>query len=622
MRTFSRQCYFTPLHTFSAEENMVSLTESVKKKFMERFSETSILQSFSEAKMRDDVVCVAYDRLAETEIAGFPIGSDRNRAGKLEFAFSTEKPNTHIINIGTTGSGKTTGFVEPGLRAISSKKNKPNIFITDPKGELFERNAMHLKKQGYRLYLLNFKDVLHSDCWNPLLELFDTYVAQKGLKNQIAYIDDCEKLRDYHINGQIKAISNGFWIYGKNAYSTEQKAIQAYENEIAHILSETSDLVHQLVHTLIPDSLQAKNDPSWFMGAQEILSGFIYAMLEDALDDRSGFSRDYMNLMNIRDYFDAVRTDVVERGQMLLKAKKMSHKSNRYTSVSQMRSYFDNAASTKKSYLGCFRNAMQSWFNSKIFTICNGNTINLEPDDYQPFVIFLITRDFEKSDFTIAGMFIDWVYRKMLERADKNRGKQQNETYFILDEFANIPPIKDFENKITTSRSRNIWFHLYLQSYAQLEMVYGACAAQTIMDNCNTHVFMGSQNYDTKSRFIRECGNRLVPSMDSLTNPQNKRMIEVPLLNIQKLDTIMPGEMYMRRSNMPLTLTKFIRSYQCPEFSENHFVSPEELGIESSPFNAEKYRYKFLENDMTMDDYANTNKCSSYDFPDFLFEVI
>ena len=596
--------------------------KTISKKFTEKFCESSILQSFSELKKRSDVVCVPYEKLPETKIEGFPIGSYRNSDGELEFAFATEKPNTHIINIGTTGSGKTTGFVEPGLRAVSSKKNKPNIFITDPKGELFERNAAHLKRQGYRIYLLNFKDVLHSDCWNPLLELFDTYISQKGMKNRVAYVDDRKKLKDYRMCGRIEEFKNGFWVYKGGAYPTEKKALRVYENELAHILSETSDLAHQMVHTLIPDTMQSKTDPSWIMGAQDILSGFIYAMLEDALDERSGFGRDKMNLMNMQEYFDVVRTEVVGQGRTLLNVRKLAHKTKRHTSINRMRSYFENSATTSRCYLGVFRNAMQGWFNSKIFTICNGDTIKLERADPRPFAIFLITRDFEKSDFTIAGLFIDWVYRKMLEKADNSRNEKKNEMFFFLDEFANIPPIKDFENKITTSRSRNIWFHLYLQSYAQLEIVYDADTAQTIMANCNTHLFMGSQDYDTKARFARECGKQTVPSFESLSNPQIKRMIEVPLLNTQKLDLIRPGEMYMRRSNMPLTLTEFIRSYECPEFAEDHYTTPEELGIESPPFNSEEYCYQFLENDMTMEEFARAIRTLSQDSPDFLFSVI
>ena len=604
-----------------------SLSDAVKKSYTSEHYETSVIQDYETAKNSNDTIMVAYKDLPDTVIDGFPIGSDRDKDGNLQFLFPKRMPNTHIINIGTTGSGKTTGFVEPGIRAVSMKKNKPNMFITDPKGELFARNAEHLKKQGYRIFLINFKDLLHSDCWNPLLEIYDTYIKQKGLKDKIEFIDDIKHLKDYKLQAEEKEYGSGFWAFCGKAYATQAAATRAYEDKIADILSETADLVHQLVHTLIPDTMIGTHDPSWFMGAQEILSVIIYAMLEDALDERSGFTRDNMNLMNIQEYFDSVRKEVVGLGLPLLRTKKLSHKTDRHTSIKQMRTYFENAPTTTRSYLGCFRNAMQGWFNNKIFTVCNGDTVKPDFNSDAPFAIFLITRDFEKSDFTIAGMFIDWVYKKALEAADSGSGRLKNEMFFILDEFANIPPIKDFENKIATSRSRNIWFHMFVQSYAQLQKVYDSSTAQTILDNCNTHVFMGSANYDTKSRFARECGKQAVESLDSMLNPQIHKIVEVPLLTIGKLETIKPGHMYIKRSGMPLTHSEFIRSYCCDEFTADKKTTPEELGIESLPFNSDKYRYMFLESDKNMEEYGKIKEEKQEDkkvgiLPSFLNEVI
>ena len=58
---------------------------------------------------------------------------------------------------------------------------------------------------------------------------------------------------------------------------------------------------------------------------------------------------------------------------------------------------------------------------------------------------------------------MDWVYRNMVEHAEECevKNKPYRETHFLLDEFGNIPRINSFENKIATSRSRKIYFHLY-----------------------------------------------------------------------------------------------------------------------------------------------------------------
>lgn len=287
---------------------------------------------------------------------------------------------------------------------------------------------------------------------------------------------------------------------GGKAFSNEKAAKRWCEDQTAYALAEAADLIHQLVHAFIPDSMIGKNDPTWVMGARDILTALLYLMLEDSQDGRSGFEKEHMNLMNLQEYFECIRSAVMtaERNVALLKTNKLKHKSNQDHSIKLLRTYLESAPTTSRCYAGVYRNAMQEWFNPKIFTICSQNSIDLDMKK-GPFAIFLSTRDSERSDFVIGGMFIDWVYRKLLEQADRNGGTLEREFFFILDEFTNIPMIKDFTNKITAARSRNISFHMFLQSYAQLDEVYGSSTAHTIADNCDV-VFLGSKNYETKAR--------------------------------------------------------------------------------------------------------------------------
>ncbi|MBR2432842.1 MAG: hypothetical protein IKB23_07995, partial [Clostridia bacterium] len=109
-----------------------------------------------------EVEKVFYDELPQREMSGFPVSSDyvtpdgRSISQQMLSTLSPQQqkqcrlryyymPKYHELYVGGTGSGKTSGCVEPQLRAISSQKNKPNLFITDPKGELYDRNAEHLQ---------------------------------------------------------------------------------------------------------------------------------------------------------------------------------------------------------------------------------------------------------------------------------------------------------------------------------------------------------------------------------------------------------------------------------------------------------------------------------------------
>lgn len=592
--------------------NLPSLGKEVKKNHISKCYENSQMKTLKELISEGKVLSVPYAQLPQTVISGDFCGSYRDENDVLCAAYSGT--NGHMMGVGGTGSGKTTGCVEPSIRFLSSKKNKPCFTITDPKGELFARNARHLKEQGYKIYLINFKDVIHSDCWNPFSEIYDSWMRQKELTEKLTFHEAGTPVSSYALQDSMEFFNeeNGFWSIDDKAFPGEEAAQRYITLVKSVIMSETEDMIHQLVHALIPDSTYAKNDPSWFMGAQEILKGLIYLMLEDALDDRSGFTKENMNLMTIRDYYDVIRNEVVDvsnnRIVPLLGTKKLNHKSMMDESIKHMKAYFENAPTTTRSYLGCFENGMQNWFNTKIYTICNGDTVKLNDEEDKPFAIFMITRDYEKSDFTVAGLFIESVYRQMLQKAEKNGGSLDREMFFILDEFGNIPQIRDFENKIATARSRNIWFHMFVQSYAQLDVVYGSQCSQIIRDNCGIHTFLGSQNFDTKSAFSKECGKQVIPSLSSVLNPDAYQIQEVPLLPISALESLEPGQMYIRRSGLPLIETHFERSYLCPEFTRDSSTTPEEMGIESLPFNSEIYRYKYLFSPLPMKNFAKENE--------------
>lgn len=591
-----------------------SIREEILEAYSNRVCENNSIKRFSELEEKHGVKKIRYKDLPKTDVSGYPIASDRDSDGNLWFYFLG---NSHELCVGTTGSGKTTGCVEPRIRALSSKKNKPCMFITDPKGEIFERHAAHLKNQGYKVMLLNFKDVMHSNGWNPFSEIYDLWITQKEEFDRIKVVE-IEKLfgGNYKLQSSKKDFDklSYFWAVDDKAFASNEEALKFMDFWKSDIMSTSADMIEQITIALIPNNIQSKTDPSWGMGAQDILRGFIYAMLEDALDERSGFSRDNMNLMTINDYYNWVREDVIDvscnRIQPLKYTRKFSHKNMDDVSVGHLKAYFENAPTTARSYLGLFENSMRKWCNPKIYTLCNQNTIDLNNYQEQPFAIFLITRDYEKSDFTVAGMFIDWVYRQMLSKAEKQGGTLSREMYFILDEFGNVPEIKDFENKITTARSRNIWFHMFVQSYSQIEAVYDKDGkrSQIIRDNCNSHCFLGSQNYETKCTFARECGKRSEISLQSRLNPDVYQTQEYQLITINSLENMRAGQMYFRRMGMPLIDAEFIRSYLCEEFSCDNYADPVELEIFTKPYDSEDFKYKFLIGDETMEEFAEKSE--------------
>lgn len=84
-------------------------------------------------------------------------------------------PPTHTLVIGTTGSGKTTTFVNPAIQILAESKTKPSMLISDPKGELYQLHAKKLKKAGYKVQILDLRNPYNSVRWNPLERAYLNY---------------------------------------------------------------------------------------------------------------------------------------------------------------------------------------------------------------------------------------------------------------------------------------------------------------------------------------------------------------------------------------------------------------------------------------------------------------
>ena len=113
------------------------------------------------------------------------------------------------------------------------------------------------------------------------------------------------------------------------------------------------------------------------------------------------------------------------------------------------------------------------------------------------------------------------MIQQLYDFADKNGGKLPVKTFFILDEFANIGQIPDFDKKISTSRSRGISFSVILQNLDQLKGIYEK-SYETIIGNCDTHVFLGSNSYATVEYFSKELGEKTITHMSKSVNRTNE----------------------------------------------------------------------------------------------------
>ena len=615
-------------------------SQQIRNKYVESNLENSKIIEYNEVDAKG-LQKVFFDDLENTVIDGFPFASDlADKDGKtvtyeqyLALSEAAQKkyrlrfhylPKHHELYIGTTGSGKTTGCIEPQLRAIARQKNKPNIFLTDPKGELFQRNAKYLVDEGYDVQILNFKDFSKTHRWNPLLEAYDTQMEMKAIGEGFKIIKSKKKNADDALltsKNYKKAEAEEVTIEYKGMKFKSHKEFNDYIEPQKYLVhGRVSSMVNQLCTQMIPDT--KANDPVWTLGARALLNGIISSMLEEAVKENTTFTREMMNLMTINDIFAMFRVGCQAEydgrsSDPTLRKMRAYLKDKSKETIDKIEISTKTANATRQGFFSTFQSQVANWMQAHIFQITSGTTISLE-DKGKPFAIFVVTRDYDKSDNIIAGLFVNWVYRQMLEKAEAagtniEQGVASTRAmHFLLDEFANIPQIPDFEIKIATARSRNIWFHLFIQSYDQLDKTYMPDTAKIIVDNCNQQTFLGSQSTPTKQRFSTECGQKSVTSLHGVVNGASEELMQVPVVSVSALDLINPGEMYIKRLNFPVIKSRFVRSYQCAkigifkDFFGNDAFQKYAPANSESPANM-KYRFaavipeQFLKGGKTLD---------------------
>ena len=556
----------------------IPYSKKISDQYIQENLETSDIVSFLEYET-PGLSRVYYEDLKNTDVKGFPFASDFVSPNGRSFTYDEAEKlpkeemekcklrfhylsNYHELYIGTTGSGKTTGCIEPQIRAISSQKNKPNLFITDPKGELFEHHARHLKENGYNLFIINFKDFARSHVWNPLLEMYETNIQLLSVGKDLETVKG-KPTPDLQLMNPEGSYKQTFYKYKRMAFATMDDAKKYFDVEEYMIRSRTSSLVNQFSSAVF---ISATGDSkTWVDGARGMMNGILLTMLEESLKPGTSFTREMMTLKVVNDIYALMRDGADEEDRAHMRSKMLRYlKGKSPEALNKLNTVITTAPSTRKGFLSTFQTEVEKWMQGHIFQLTSDTSVRLD-DEEKPFAIFVATRDYDKSDNVIAGLFIDWVYRQSLHRVEKQRkeGKPTRHLHFLLDEFANIPRIPDFDNKISTARSRNIWFHLFIQSYDQLDLVYGKETANIIVDNCNEQCFLGSQSQLTKERFSNECGKKTVTSLKGLLNGNDNDFVEIPVVKVSALDQIKPGEMYTKRIYSPVLKCSYIRSYQC-----------------------------------------------------------
>ncbi|NLC48520.1 MAG: type IV secretory system conjugative DNA transfer family protein, partial [Tenericutes bacterium] len=173
--------------------------------------------------------------------------------------------------------------------------------------------------------------------------------------------------------------------------------------------------------------------------------------------------------------------------------------------------------------------------------------------------VFLKIHDEKTTYHALATIFVKQVYESLIAVAQTCPNlKLPYRTNFVLDEFANMPALKDVESMITASRSRRIRFNFVIQNFSQLNKVYGKDVAETIKGNCGNFVYLMSTELAALEEISKLLGDQKPPKAEKDKPAPPIR----PLFTVSDLQALKEGEVIINRFRSMPFKTKLTYDYK------------------------------------------------------------
>ena len=523
---------------------------------------------------------------------------------KLEISMKDE---VHVLVIGTTGSGKTSLVLEPSIRILAHTGEKPSFVISDPKGELYEKHAATLKKEGYHVEVYDLDNAYASAKWNPMEHAFHEYQRAMNIHKEAKQYSNItpHAAGKQAIEGE--TYGNVWFEFGGIAFPTKEMLETELASKKQQLINDAMQDLRGIALSICPVS-QGTNDSSWEQGAQDYLYGIMLAMLEDSVDARLGEEKLRLDQFNFYNLYRIANKRDADPDNPFGSVKKYINGRLKTSEVKGLCSpVIDNSPGTTKSYLGVLAGKISQLMGDMgICYATSGTDIDFNKMVDKPTAFFIKIPDHKKERHPLATICISQLYRALVDRANTFPMKKlPRHVYFFLDEFGNLPVIPDFATMVTVSRSRNIFFEIVVQSYTQLDTKYGKEISETLRGNFNAVIFLGTEDQKTKDEFSKSCGevqiiheetnttkNKNPDGKDTSSESKSLQRTTKPLIDPYELGQISFGTAIVklfRMNPMKLNLCQFHKTTQfAKELTTEKTVISKSLNVEKVFFDIDK----------------------------------
>ena len=439
--------------------------------------------------------------------------------------------NTHVLMVGSSGSGKTTrGFI-PNIMQLNS-----SMVIIDQKGALYRDMAPGLRSAGYNVDVIDFihpeKSTVH---WNPLVRIKTeeqedafarTFFVSTG-KSDDAYWDLAPAQLFKAIFAGLKEMKPGqtptlrdimtieSMVHSRgNEGSPRDNALDIFFNTLR---AETPGLSEKDKEEIAILTKRINDFDSKILKAE-----FDVQNCDGASDEPSGKARFELNrLKRQRDCLAKQLSDIKEREFKQVFTRKsraydlwMGVSHNADTTFACILSEFSikMAPFTTSGLLALMDNGPQVDF-ARLGRVCdeNGNRI-------KPTALFIVCSDTSRALDPLISVLESQMFDELVRLADDELGGQlEQPVTFFLDDFASGTPLMDAPKLVANVRSRRIRMVMCVQSLAQLTALYGS-DAQSIVTNCDVRLMFGGVGSIAEAAILNR-GEKLPDHLSRAVDP-------------------------------------------------------------------------------------------------------
>lgn len=305
------------------------------------------------------------------------------------------------------------------------------------------------------------------------------------------------------------------------------------------------ELLDDLALNILYEENNTNADPFWEKTSADYFSGLALGLFEDAKEEE-------ININSI-----SLMTTVGEEkfGASTFIKEYFNAKDPASAAAVNASSTILAPSETKGSILAVFKQKIKLFASREnLSEMLSHSDFELSEIGRKKTAMFIIIQDEKKTYHSLATILVKQCYETLIDVAQENGGKLSIRTNFLLDEFANMPPLKDVTTMITAARSRRIRFTLIIQNFAQLNQVYGKENAETIKGNCGNLIYLISSELAALEEISKMCGE--------VKSKEKDKTASTPLVTVSDLQRMKMWEIIILRTRLQPFKTKLTPDFK------------------------------------------------------------